>query len=651
MRRRDAPAPLAPNTGEVDLFALPDTPPLPPPTTLPDVRLTRLFLVALSALALLFFQGFRLQVASGSLFRGAAEENRVRAITDYAPRGIFLDRFGTPLVQNVPAVDLVAEPGFLPDDREELLRTLREALPSRPLDDLRDRVLRLRSEVGSPVTLLQGLTHQEFLAVTSRSDRLRGLRTETTAVRAYRGEGAFAHVLGYTGKLGPEERSSYETYLLTESVGKTGLEREYEAVLRGTHGARRAEVDATGSIQHDLGRSPSVPGNSLRLHLDAGLQETVARALAAGAKRAVSRRAAAVALDPYSGGVLSLVSLPTFPHSAIAQGTDPDEVRRALADPSSPLLNRVTQGQYVPGSSFKPVVAAAALEEGVITPTSTVESAGGIRVGPWFFPDWKSGGHGRTDLTKALAESVNTYFYLVGGGLRERVGLGLDRLTAWARTFGFGARTGIDLPEEATGFLPSKEWKERVKGEPWYIGDTYHAAIGQGDVLVTPLQLAVAAATIANGGTVITPRLVDATLRADGTIRERVPPLIRAERVARAETTASVRSALRAAVTAGSAQRLADLPVAVAAKTGTAQIGGKTSTHAWVTVLAPLERPEMVLVVLVEEGGGGDRVAVPIAHEILSWYFSPPVSAARRRGQALLTKPTDQLLDDAPSRP
>jgi penicillin-binding protein 2 len=216
---------------------------------------------------------------------------------------------------------------------------------------------------------------------------------------------------------------------------------------------------------------------------------------------------------------------------------------------------------------------------------------------------------------------VNTFFYIAGGGLNDVPGLGIERIVAWARRMGFGDRTGIDLPEEKSGFLPSPAWKEATKGERWYIGDTYHAAIGQGDILVTPLQLASATATIANGGTVYAPTVVDALVRSDGSVFQTLAPEKRAAQVFHPETGALIRRGLRESVLSGSSQALKDLPVAVAGKTGTAQTGTTKSTHAWFTSFAPYDHPELTLTILVEEGGGGERVAVPVAREIYAWYF------------------------------
>ncbi|MDP3685665.1 MAG: penicillin-binding protein 2 [bacterium] len=620
---------LFPHTS--DLWSLPEAPKLArtPPPVAGILNLRGVRIAILLVLLLLFGQSLRLQLAFGFLLRKEAESNRTRDLVEYAPRGVFLDRFGTPLVQNTPAVELVADPVFLQEDLESLFAGLKEALPERDSANFQDRLRAIDRRGTSPVPILENLSHQEFLAVSARADRLPGLRLETTAVREYRGNGVFAHALGYTGKLSTEEREKFPSYLLTESLGKAGLERQYEERLRGRHGTQSVEVNAQGVVQHDLGREPPEPGSNIRLHLDQELQEQATEALTRGLNAAGVRKGVVVALDPHTGAVRALVSLPTYPQSDIARGTNAPATRAILADPDSPFLNRATQGQYVPGSTFKLAVATAGLEEGIITLQTTVDSSGGIRIGQWFFPDWKAGGHGRTNLVKALAESVNTYFYTVGGGIGDTRGVGIERLTTWAKSLGFGEPTGIDLPQEAQGLLPSPEWKKNAKGESWYIGDTYHAAIGQGDVLVTPLQLAVATATVANGGKLIAPRLINAIEGPDGSLRERIPPAIRAERAIKLETAAAIRVGMRAAVTSGSARGLESLPVPVAAKTGTAQVGGTDRTHAWVTTFAPYDDPDLVLVVLLEGAGGGDRFAVPVARDILSWYFAPEQQARR----------------------
>jgi penicillin-binding protein 2 len=245
-------------------------------------------------------------------------------------------------------------------------------------------------------------------------------------------------------------------------------------------------------------------------------------------------------------------------------------------------------------------------------------STGGIAVGQWFFPDWKAGGHGRTDVVKAIAESVNTFFYAIGGGWSDIVGLGPDRLAAWLERFGWGSELGIDLPGEASGVVPTPAWKAKRSTEPWYIGDTYHMAIGQGDILVTPLQVAAATAAIANNGTLYQPQMVAAIADSSGKLQP-VAPRVLADRLASSDVLALVRRGMRSTVTDGSAQRLKTLPVEAAGKTGTAQVS-KGEPHAWFSAFAPYDHPKIVLAIVVEHGGEGSSVAVPVADDVLRWW-------------------------------
>ena len=267
-------------------------------------------------------------------------------------------------------------------------------------------------------------------------------------------------------------------------------------------------------------------------------------------------------------------------------------------------------------------MAAAALAEGVINENTTVLSSGGIKIDQWFFPDWKEGGHGLTNVKRALAESINTFFYYIGGGYQDFTGLGLDRLVKYEKMFGLNAQAGVDLPGEAAGFLPTKEWKEKTKGERWYIGDTYHLAIGQGDILVTPLQVADYTAVFANGGSLYRPHFIRQVLSSqDKLIGEVENKPIKSGFIS-PKNIEIVREGMRQTVTAGSARSLQSVPVAVAGKTGTAQWSSTKPTHAWFTGFAPYDKPEIVLTILIESGGEGSAAAVPIANEVLSWYFS-----------------------------
>lgn len=577
---------------------------------------TAVFFIAILALRSFYLEGGR------SIFRKQAEENRLRLRVEYAPRGVVFDKNGTQLVENVAKTALVVYPSQLPSDVEREIAVLREIFPETPVEKFKDILIRTDKISTKPIPLLPDISHEKMVAILARSSDLPGIAVEKLPVREYKDAKYFAHLLGYVGKISEEEYKNNSSYLLTEYIGKSGIEKSYESKMRGVHGTKREEVDSTGITKKDLGLIPAKPGLNLKLNIDAELQKKIYDALSEQMKKVNVTRGAAVAIDPKTGGVMALVSIPSFDNSAITRGLNSEELNKLFSDPDLPMLNRTIQGEYPPGSTFKISIAIAGLEEKIVTDKTAVLSTGGIRVGSWFFPDWKSGGHGRTDLYKAIAESVNTYFYTIGGGDGEISGLGIEKIKNWALKLGFGQPIGIDIPGESDGFLPSAAWKQEKKKEPWYIGDTYHASIGQGDILVTPLQIASLTATVGNGGNYFQPKIANSLLRGDGGKAEELSNNIPAKRSFSASTAEIMRRAMRESVLTGSARALLDLPVSSAGKTGTAQTGSGDRTHAWFTSFAPYENPEIALTVLLEEGGAGDKVAVPVADEIYRWYFS-----------------------------
>ena len=291
-----------------------------------------------------------------------------------------------------------------------------------------------------------------------------------------------------------------------------------------------------------------------------------------------------------------------------------------------PLFFRSISGEYPSGSTIKPVLASAALEEKIIDRHTSFNSVGGLWVGGrWFFPDWKAGGHGLTNVIKAIAWSVNTYFYYIGGGYGDFQGLGVERIGKYLKLFGLGETLGLDLPGESAGFVPTAEWKKKEKNEAWYIGDTYHLSIGQGDLLVTPLQVNSYTATIANGGRIYRPHLVKGIIAAAGQGEPLASQVIR-EKFISSQNLEIVRQGMRQTVVAGSAASLNGLSVPAAGKTGTAQWNSNKKNHAWFTGFAPFDQPDFCLTVLVEEGGEGSSLAVPIAREIMQYWFGRPAS-------------------------
>lgn len=585
-------------------------------------RFAGFFLVVAALTLILFGRLLELQVVRGATLRTAAEENRLRRTPIKASRGIIFDRNGEPLVKNVPDLALQVIPADLPEgnalqrEAEKLAAVLQEAPVS-----IFDELSRRQSHSYVPEPLREHLFYDTALRVRLIESELPGVHVNVTARRQYLGGPAFSHVLGYTGKITQEVlNAAGGDYNVTDIIGKEGVERSYEQQLRGKDGQEQVEVNSLGKEQQVVASAPPHPGMNLTLTIDAQLQRRGQEALDAMVEKTHGTGGALVAMDPRDGAIRALVSSPAYDNNLFAEGIATDQYAQLLAGERRPLFHRAIAGQYPPGSTLKPFIAAGALQERIITAATKVLSTGGIRVGLWFFPDWKVGGHGVTDVRKAIAESVNSFFYTIGGGTQAFSGMGVQRITAYLAKFGLGAATGIDLIGEAEGFLPSPDWKQRVKRERWYIGDTYHLSIGQGDVLVTPLQMAVATSAIANNGTLYRPRLVQA-MGLPGAKQEPQAPQVLGASVVDAQYLATVREGMRQAVVSGSARGAQALPVAVAGKTGTAQFGPSQRTNAWFTAFAPYEQPELAVTVIVEAGGEGHAAALPVAVEVLRAYF------------------------------
>ena len=400
-----------------------------------------------------------------------------------------------------------------------------------------------------------------------------------------------------------------------------GIEYFWENELKGVNGKKQIEVNTWGKEKKIINYEPAEDGHNLVLSLNADLQMKLEEIIIKNLQKLKVSKSSAVVMNPNNGEILAMVSIPSYDNNAFARGITNKEYQDLISNSDNPLFNRCISGEYPSGSTFKPIVSAAALEEGIINEHTSFNSVGGISIGQWFFPDWRAGGHGTTDVRRAIAESINTFFYYIGGGYQDFTGLGVDRIVEYSKLFGLGAQLGVDLAGEAGGFLPSKKWKEETKGERWYIGDTYHLAIGQGDILATPLQVAAFTAVFANGGALYRPHLVKQILDSDDkNIADINEAPVRDNFIADYNIEI-VRQGMRRTVTAGSARSLQSVPVTVAGKTGTAQWSSKKNHHAWFTGFAPYDNPEIVITILVEEGGEGSDAAVPIAKEFLEWYF------------------------------
>lgn len=581
-------------------------------------------LVALGLFGRLFF----LQVAEGSSHQLLAEGNRIRNQEVQPPRGVITDRHGEVLAKNVPAFGLELVPANLPrtrDEREPVYQKTAE-LTGKSADEIREAVSAEGLSSLEPMLLLDQLSHDDAILLKVKVGDTPGLRVVDRPLREYADAPGLSHLLGYTGKISAEELEASNRYTLSSVVGKAGLERQYEELLHGTRGVEQVEVDSRGYLQRVVGREAPVSGDTVVLSLDLALQRKVGEALAKRLEEVGSKAGSAIVIDPRDGSIRAMISLPDYPSNEFARGISTERFQELLNDPRNVLTNRSVVGQYPSGSVIKPFVAAGGLAEGVISETTTINAPGEIRIGEFVFPDWKV--HGVVDVKKAIAVSSNVFFYAVGGGWESIKGLGIERMNHYLELFGFGKRTGIDLPSEQEGLIPTPEWKQEVKGEPWYLGDTYHAAIGQGDLLVTPLQIANATATVANGGTIQTPHFLwkDQPVEGEGGI---APPGEQATDILDGNVLRIVREGMRQGVTEGSSRRLQSVPIPMAGKTGTAQFGTEDKTHAWWTGFGPYEGPELAMTVLIEGGGAGNEVAVPVAEEVFKWYYEQPPEARK----------------------
>lgn len=593
----------------------------------------QLFLVGILLLLLLFAaRTFSLTVQQSASLIDIAKRSRERVFLISPNRGAILDTNGLVLAENEPAFALIYDP-LLAKAEDEAVRILDIVSIRNTLDIEAQQIATWIVEHGQrsdPLILATDISQEDAVTLTAAFSG-ETFRVEAVAKRVYAEDAKnFGMVIGYVGAISEDELATLDGYGPNDAIGKAGIERTWEEVLRGEAGERRVLIDAKGTAQKTADEVAAKPGRTLRLTLDAELNRVVHEALARGIRLSGAEGGSVVIVDVETGALRALASLPTFDPQALSDGLTPAEYETLLSDSQNPFLNRVVSGMYPAGSTIKPFIGAAALQENVVSPQKRIDaSAGYINVTSvfdpdisWTFRDWKS--HGFVNIIDALARSSNVYFYTVGGGYGDIKGLGADRITQYLAAFGFGEKLGIDLPSEAAGRIPTPDWKRATFNESWYVGDTYNLSIGQGNVGVTPLQLAVATAAIANGGTVYVPYVVEAILSMEGVIEQQIEPKIYRTVPVTDENLYYIRQGMRAAVTApyGTSRSLATLPISSAAKTGTAEYGDGTRTHALVTVFAPYKNPEIAIAVVLD-GGGQGTLATAVARQILEWYGSP----------------------------
>jgi penicillin-binding protein 2 len=590
-------------------------------------RIAAFFFIIFIALLAILSRIFFLQIIQGNKWFEIAEGNRIRIEKTIAPRGVIFDSKDNLLVDNEPNFVLSFIPGNLvkkDDETSDFLNYLSKEIPEVNLEDIKNIIKSADSNSFEEQEILSQIPYDRALEIMVKIKDNNFLRVSYLSQRIYLDENyGLSGILGYLGKINKDEWQSFKDqgYLLIERIGKSGLEKTYEKELRGTPGEKKIEVDAIGNVKRIISDVAPKNGVNLKLSIDSELNKYLAEKLCSIAA-SYGGKAAGIAIDPNNGGILASVSCPLFDNNIFSDTkTNTEKINSVLNNPKQPLFNRVYQGEYPAGSVFKLVIGSAGLQEKIINETTSFLSNGGLRIGEWFFPDWKAGGHGQTNLKKAIAESVNTFFYYVGGGFGNFQGLGVDKIIEYAKKFNLGKKTGIDLPEESDGFLPSRDWKFQTKNEEWYIGDTYHLAIGQGDLLVTPAQIALITSFFANNGTIYQPHILQEFLSQKGE-GESLQPKILVKNIINKDYISQIRNGMRSAVIDGSARILLSLPVSSAAKTGTAQVGGDKNPHAWFTAFAPFENPEIVLTILIENGVEGSSGPAQVARDVLVWYFS-----------------------------
>ncbi|MFP6664068.1 MAG: penicillin-binding protein 2 [Deltaproteobacteria bacterium] len=567
---------------------------------------------------------FTLQVGDGQTWQSRSNRNRIRLERTEAVRGRILDSRGEPLADNRPSFDIVVVPEDV-RDLEATLAAMRE-LTGAPLPEAEQvrRLARQRPPFEG-ITLRRDIKWESVVALKTRAHELPGVRLEVGPMRTYPEGSLASHLLGYLGEVSEKDLCCDADYRAGDQIGKTGTEKMFEERLRGATGAQQIEVDARGRQLRILSEAHGTRGQSLYLTIDKRLQAFAEQLLA-------DKEGAIVAIRPATGEVLTLASAPGFDPNDFAGGIATDDWQALIENQLRPLNNRAVQGQYPPGSTFKIVTAAAALEENIITPETEIFCGGAYQFGNRRYRCWQTGGHGKINLHDALVQSCDVFFYQVGQKL------GVDKIAEYARRFGLGVDTGIDLKHEKSGLVPTKSWKKRRYGERWYSGETLSVAIGQGYLLTTPLQVANMAAAVANGGVVMRPQLVARIESGDGEVLHEFKPEVQSRIGLSPRTLRHIREALRDVVHTdkGTGRKARLATIEVAGKSGTSQVFkmGKKQIktaglarhlrdHAWFIAFAPALAPEIAIAVLVEHaGGGGGSHAAPLARDLADFYFA-----------------------------
>jgi len=567
-----------------------------------------------------------LQIIKGKKYAYLAENNRIEIESIVPPRGIIYDRNGVTLATNRPCFCLLLYPQKLPRHQPKVLKQyanlLAPILKKTPAEV--EKLLKNSLKYPlRPIYLKKKLRWSELTAIETRSYFYSALKITVTPLRFYPFHSLGAHLLGYVGLITAEQLK--ENILPdaepTDFIGQSGIEKAWQKELAGHKGRRYLEVDALGRILRVLKEIPPIPGNNIYLSLDTRLQRFAERLLK-------DKKGAIVALNPHNGEVLALASSPSFDLNLFVHGLDKKNWQKLAKNPFHPLENRVTAGLYPPGSIFKVVTGLAGLQTKTITPKDLIYCDGSFPLGNHTFRCWRTGGHGWVDIKKALIQSCDVFFYQLG------IDLGIERLAAYASQCGFGHPTGIGI-KEAKGLVPTPEWKWRTKKQHWQKGETVNVAIGQGAVLVTPLQIAQFFVALANGGNIYKPQLVLKVTSPEGKLIKRIKPVLKAKLPISKRNLKVINQALAGVMNnpLGTGYKARSSSILIAGKTGTAQVislpkkkSSKLSPsyqdHAWFAGFAPIKNPQIVVVVLIEHGGHGGATAAPLARDLIEVYLN-----------------------------
>jgi penicillin-binding protein 2 len=594
-----------------------------------NLRIAIIGAVIVAAIATILLRLWSLQVLDGEHYRALAKDHGILDVRVHPPRGEILDRSGKVLVGNRTVMTLQLRPSELPSDREERRAELRRLgdLLGLSQRDIRERVRATPQYAGYPVVLKQGIDRRVLFYLLENRERFPGVSVERTYVRSYKEGSLAAHILGIVGQVSPRQlkRPAYRGVAPGDVVGQSGVEYTYDGFLRGTAGSQRIQVDALGRPRGMLGTRPAQAGGNLRLTLDAGLQQVGEEAL-----RERGLPGGFVAMNANTGAILGMGSYPTYDPSFYTQPHTRSEYEAFGNRPGDPLVDRADQGGYPTGSTFKPITATAALEEGLIEPDTIFNDTGSLDIGGLVVHNAGGAAYGAIDMSTALQVSSDVYFFSLG--LHAEASDKGGQIQDWARAYGLGQKPDIDLPGASAGLIPTPAWRNRVYRKsdnpyidrPWNQGDNVNLSVGQGDVMVTPLQLARAYATLGNGGKLVTPHVGGRIIGASGKTVERIKPPPKRHLKISDETRSVIMDGLeRAAMEPGgtSYSVMGGFPFPVAGKTGTAERGEGREDQSWYSVIAPASDPEIVVTVTVEHGGFGVESAAPIARTILERYF------------------------------